>query len=215
MEIKKNSVVPLLDTKFIKVYDLQYAEGQHYYDATRRSAEDLVATKTDVEFKKALPDAVSCIVVLMDESGSERLLVMHEYRYPIGRFVLSVPSGLVDTQDREEENPVFQAAIREVEEETGIIFDEAKDEIKLINPMLFCSPGMTDESTAVVKIVIHRAQMPEISKDGAVGTEVFEDGTWITKEQAVKYLKNGSDEAGIFYSAITWIALMSFVSDMW
>lgn len=33
--IKKEQVVPLLETKFIKVYDLQYAPGKHYYDATR------------------------------------------------------------------------------------------------------------------------------------------------------------------------------------
>ena len=40
--IKKQNIKTLLETKFIKVFDLQYAEGRHYYNATRRSADDLV-----------------------------------------------------------------------------------------------------------------------------------------------------------------------------
>ena len=214
-KIRKDFVVPLLDTKFIKVFDLEYEKDRHYYDATRRNVADLVATKTDQELKEAFPDAVSCVVVLVDESGKERLCVMQEYRYPIGRFVLSVPSGLIDDKDKEQENPLYSAAIREVAEETGLAFDEVIDEIKTVNPMLFCSPGMTDESTAVVKIVMHRKKIPEISKDGAVGTELFKNGAWITKDEAITYLKKGSDETGIFYSAITWIALNVFISDLW
>lgn len=214
-KIRKDSVVPLLDTKYIKVFDLEYEKDRHYYDATRRNVAELVATKTNQELKEAFPDAVSCVVVLIDESGEERLCVMQEYRYPIGRFVLSIPSGLIDDKDKEQENPLYSAAIREVAEETGLAFDEVIDEIKTINPMLFCSPGMTDESTAVVKIVMHRKKIPKISKEGAVGTELFENGAWITKDEAITYLKKGSDEAGIFYSAITWIALNAFISDLW
>ncbi len=214
-EIRKDSVVPLLDTKFIKVFDLEYEKDRHYYDATRRNAADIVATKTNQELKEAFPDAVSCVVVLVDESGEERLCVMQEYRYPIGRFVLSVPSGLIDDKDKEQENPLYSAAVREVAEETGLAFDEVIDEIKTVNPMLFCSPGMTDESTAVVKIVMHRKKIPKISKDGAVGTELFKNGAWITKDEAITYLKKGSDKTGIFYSAITWIALNTFISGLW
>lgn len=30
--IKKQNIKTLLETKFIKVFDLQYAEGRHYYN---------------------------------------------------------------------------------------------------------------------------------------------------------------------------------------
>ena len=43
--IKKQNIKTLLETKFIKVFDLQYAEGRHYYNATRRSAEDRKSTR--------------------------------------------------------------------------------------------------------------------------------------------------------------------------
>ena len=54
----------LFESKFIKVFDLQYQEGRHYYNATRRDEEDLVAAKSTEEFKKMLPDAVSCVVTV-------------------------------------------------------------------------------------------------------------------------------------------------------
>ena len=47
----------LFESKFIKVFDLQYREGRHYYNATRRDENDLVAAKSTEEFKKMLPDS--------------------------------------------------------------------------------------------------------------------------------------------------------------
>ena len=38
------------------MFDLQYGEGRHYYNATRRDEKDLVAAKSTEEFKKMLPD---------------------------------------------------------------------------------------------------------------------------------------------------------------
>ena len=62
-EISHENIKPLFESKFIRVFDLQYAEGKHYYDATRRTADDLVAAKSTEEFKKMQADAVTCIVV--------------------------------------------------------------------------------------------------------------------------------------------------------
>ena len=43
--IKKENVVSLFESRFIKVFDLQYDEGKHYYDATRRPLEKIMAIK--------------------------------------------------------------------------------------------------------------------------------------------------------------------------
>ena len=56
--IKKEQVETVYDSRFIKVFDLQYEPGKHYFDATRRSVENLAAVKNDEEFKQMLPDAV-------------------------------------------------------------------------------------------------------------------------------------------------------------
>lgn len=215
LQINQDEVVEMVDTPFVKLFDLQYDSNHHYYDVTRRPKEDLLAIQPEEAFKSMTPDAVSCVIILDIPEDEPRLCVVREYRYPIGRFVLSVPSGLVDPADAKEPEPVLAAGKREALEETGITFDASQDEIQLVNPLLYCSPGLTDESTAVAKIVLHREKRPAVSQKDAVGAEVFDGFSWITREQAREYLRLGTDHHGIFYSAITWIALMTFVSDLW
>ena len=211
--IEKEKIKPLFESKYIKVFDLEYAPGKHYYDATRREVSDLVAAKTTEEVKKMLPDAVSCVVILKTASDEEKLLLMREYRYPVGQYLLSVPAGLIDPADRMEKEPYFAAAKRELQEETGITF-EKDDEISVINSCLYSTPGMTDESNALVKIVLNRSSMPKLTQDGAVGSENFDGFVLLDKKEAKKILTDGRDENGIFYSVYTFMALMCFLTDI-
>ena len=120
----------LFESKFIKVFDLQYREGRHYYNATRRDEEDLVAAKSTDEFKKMLPDAVSCVVIWNPSDDDEKschepcLLMNREFRYPTGQYLLSVPAGLIDPEDCTGDNdntaPLIKTAMRELHEETGL-----------------------------------------------------------------------------------------------
>ena len=272
-DITKECVKSLLDTKFIKVYDLQYAEGKHYYDATRRSVEELIATKTDEDFKKMLPDAVTCAVILVgdgkkgnaDELGKDgmfepRLLLSREFRYPAGRFLLSPPAGLIDPEDKEgylcaladESNKISETELRrladevlistakrEIKEETGLTVGP-DDDIFVINQLLFSTPGMTDESNALVCAVIdvgdalkaeavkENLSYGEASKadcvklienilttEGAVGSEVFDGFVLVTEAEAREIIKKGRDSYDNFFSVYTWCVLMYFVSGMW
>ena len=45
--ITKETTETLLETKFLKVFDLQYAPGKHYFDATRQRVYFL-AIKLDI-----------------------------------------------------------------------------------------------------------------------------------------------------------------------
>lgn len=219
-------VETLLETKFIKVFDLQYKEDSHYYNATRRDEKDLVAAKSTEEFKNMLPDAVSCVVIwnpVTDESNDgdasdgknqPQLLMNREFRYPTGQYLLSVPAGLIDSEDSLDPAPLIKTAERELKEETGIDLTET-DEISVINPCLFSTPGMTDESNALVKIVLNRKSLTGMTQDGALGGELFDGFDLLTKDQAKKILKDGVDEHGIYYSVYTWAALTYFVTDLW
>lgn len=214
-KITSDQVEEILDKKFIRVFDLQYAEGAHYFDATRRAKEDIVAIKSEKEFKKMLPDAVSCVVVVLLPGKEPQLLLSYEYRYPAGRFLLSVPAGLLDPEDKDEAEPIVTTAIREIHEETGIVVDTRRDTVEAINPFLFSTPGMTDESNALVKVVLHLDNLDQLDQTGAVGQEFFDGFCFVNKEKALELLKNGVDDKGYFYSVYTWAALMYFVSDMW
>lgn len=228
----------LFESKFIKVFDFQYREGRHYYNATRRDENDLVATKSTEEFKKMLPDAVSCVVIwnpsgadskadnsidmqmtdIKQHSSKPRLLMNREFRYPTGQYLLSVPAGLIDPEDCTGDNdntaPLIKTAMRELHEETGLKVTE-EDDVSIINPCLFSTPGMTDESNALVKIVLNRNSLNGMSQEGAVGGELFDGFDLLTKAQAKKILEDGVDEHGIYYSVYTWAALTYFVADLW
>lgn len=198
----------LLETPYINVYDLVYEDGLHYYDASRRRREDPAAYG-----KEVLPDAVGAFVILTGKDGP-RILLFHEYRYPAGRYVLSIPSGLIDEDDRKEADPVRSALIRELKEETGIIVTE-NDDVRLVCPLVFNTPGMSDESTALVSCVIRTEEEGRLSHDGAEGSERFEGFDLVTRQEASEILAAGKDRDGNPYPLVTWAALMYFLSDMW
>lgn len=212
--ITKETTETLLETKFLKVFDLQYAPGKHYFDATRRSKEDLVALQSDEECRSMLPDAVTCIVVVQEAGEEAKLLLTYEFRYPTGQFLLSPPAGLIDPQDKEKAQPLLETAAREIHEETGLTVQET-DGLHVVNPCLFSSPGMTDESNALVCAVLHPDDLSQLTQAGAVGSECFDGFVLLSKAEAQEILRQGRDAHGMFYSVYTWAALLYFVSDLW
>lgn len=213
-KIMKSDVKPLFESRFLRVFDLQYAPGKHYYDATRRPLEEIAAVKSAEEFRKMIPDAVSCFVILAAQDQEPKLLLSKEYRYPTGQFLLSVPAGLIDPEDKNEKEPALFAAAREIHEETGIEISR-EDSLTLVSPLVFSSPGMTDESNALVCAVIRQSDTLRLSQAGAVGSECFDGFIPVDRKEAASLLRTGKDADGIFYSVYTWMALLYFVSDMW
>ncbi len=213
MKIKKENVASLLDTRFIKVFDLLAGEGKHYYDATRRPLDDLTAVKSEEEFKTMTADAVT-IVLTVEKNGEEpKLLMQYEFRYPCGRFILCPPAGLIDPDDRGKEDAALIAAKREIQEETGLTVKDT-DRAKVVNPLLFSSPGMTDESNALVSIHIKTDDLSVLNNQGTTGMELFNGFVLLTRDDALKLIKDGKDKDGLFYSTYTWACLMWFISGL-
>ena len=200
----------IYESEYMNLDDLQYKEGGHYYCASRRKKDRMFALTPDEECKTMQADAVSCFVVLNIKGQTKKLLLNWEYRYPVGQYMLSVPAGLIDEKDWDNPNALTATAIRELKEETGIEVEES-DEIKVISPCVFSTPGMTDEGNALVYISINRDEMPKMNHDGAEGSEVFEGFRLVSKEDAQDYLCKGRDEHGMYYPLYTWAALMFFM----
>lgn len=213
-KIEKDMVKPLHETKFLNLYDLQYAEGAHYFSASRRSAENIVATKSDGEFSEMLPDAIGCCLIVKEKGQPAKVLLTREYRYPAGRFIIGPPSGIIDENDKLSEEPLITAAVREVYEETGIVIGES-DIVYVANPFLLSSPGMSDESCALVCAIVHLDNLDCLSLDGAVGSEIFEELLLLDESRAKEMIATGRDEKGSFYSGFAWISLMYFLYGEW
>ena len=211
MAIEKERIDTLYESRFLKCYDLRYTEGKHYYEASRRGKDDLVAAMPEEEFREMLPDAVTVAVVLHLPGGDTRLLMSYEYRYPIGRFLLSPVAGLLDPEDSLSPDPLVSAAIREIKEETGLTVRES-DRVYVLNPCAFCTPGITDESNAFLCAELTPDNLEELNQNGAVGAEKFNGFELLDRERAQKIFRSGRDEKGNFYSLAAWAVLGVFLA---
>lgn len=211
MEMQEGRIETLYTSRFLKCYDIRYAEGRHYYEASRREEKDLVVRKTDEEFKKMLPDAVSVAVVLHLPGDETRLLMSYEYRYPVGRYLLSPVAGLIDPEDSSSEDPLVSTAVREIREETGIHVKES-DKVYVLNPCTFCTPGMTDESNAFLVAEITLDGIEDLNQNGAEGSELFQGFELLDRKRAQEIFRSGRDEKGNYYSLAAWMVLSIYLS---
>ena len=112
----------------------------------------------------------AAVIVAIDEDG--HLLLVEQYRVPLGRACLELPAGLIG--DEAQDEPIETAAARELEEETGY----RAGRIELLGEY-FSSPGMVSESFTLVRaheltrvgagggvedegITVHRVQLDEV-----------------------------------------------------
>lgn len=85
----------------------------------------------------------AAVILALD---GDHVILVSQYRVPLGRQSLELPAGLVGDEEGLEDEPVEVAAARELEEETG--YRPARVE-KLID--LYSSPGMLSESFALLR----------------------------------------------------------------
>ena len=208
----ETNVDTLYDARFVRLYDLRYAEGKHYCDASRRPKSELLALKSDEEFRAMLPDAVTIAVVVIRPGETPKLLLNYEFRYPIGQYLLSPIAGLIDPEDRDGDNPLVTAAIREIHEECGLVV-KPTDKVTVLNPCALSSPGMTDESNAFLCAEITMEDTMEVRQDGAVGSELFAGFELVDTEEAERLFTTGRDRYGNFFSLATWAVLGYFLRE--
>jgi 8-oxo-dGDP phosphatase len=115
-------------------------------DSDLRARSHVVALRTDLVL---MPDGTSAErdvvvhpgavgIVALDDDG--QVLMIRQYRHPVGRMLWEIPAGLRDVEGE----PIGVTAERELLEETGY---RARDWRVLVD--YFSSPGMTDERLRV------------------------------------------------------------------
>ena len=118
------------------------AEQWQVLDSVERARSHVVALRTDLVL---MPDGTSAerdVVVhpgavgIVALDGDDRVLMIRQYRHPVGRMLWEIPAGLRDVDGE----PAGVTAERELLEETGY---RARHWHVLVD--YFSSPGMTDE----------------------------------------------------------------------
>ncbi|SFL81077.1 NUDIX hydrolase [Pelosinus propionicus] len=117
------------------------------------------------------PGAVA--IVPITKEGN--IVLVRQYRYPIGKVLLEVPAGKLDKDELPD-----KCALRELEEETGYVANNLK---KMAS--IYTTPGFTDEI-----IHLYRAEDLIFSKPSPDEDEFLDVETY-TKEEIKEMIADG------------------------
>ncbi|KAJ7684799.1 NUDIX hydrolase domain-like protein [Mycena polygramma] len=135
-KILSTSVMSASEAKWITLKKIKYsdAEGkERLWECAERTTR-----------KSSGIDAVAVLAIIRSRTNAFPLstVIVEQYRPPIDKFIIEMPAGLIDEGETPE-----QAAIRELEEETGYKASSVLE----ATPTVVCDPGMT---TANMKLVV-------------------------------------------------------------
>jgi ADP-ribose pyrophosphatase len=117
-------------------------------------------------------------VLALDDD--ERVLLIRQYRQPVGRHLLELPAGLLDVPDE----PATQTAVRELAEEAGLAAAEWHHLVDVLP-----TPGGSDEATRV--FLARRLRPTDAAGFTASGEEADLTLSWHSFDEAVDLVLAG------------------------
>ncbi len=120
--------------------------------------------------------AAAIIALDRDPDGTRHVILVSQYRVPLGCFSLEIPAGLVGDDAGGEGEDALTAAARELEEETGY----RAGTLEVLGEF-YSSPGMVSEAFTLLKatslarvsdgggtegenIIVHRVALKDLSR---------------------------------------------------
>lgn len=166
------------DNKFLNMYEADAVDingnSFSYYFATRRKDGELMC-----QTGKLWAEGAVFYALLKDDPS--KILLVRQYRYPVNNYVYELPAGLID-----EGETAWQAAVREIKEETGMDFEPFTDYPDCLKRPFIQSQGMADECD--ITVYGYATGKPSVE-----GNEATEDIEVIIadKEKVKKILSEG------------------------
>ena len=167
----------LVGTKYLSLYQLDVVNkaGQDkvWMVASRKSMNEI----NDIYMNNKEQD-IDAVVIVPIHKETGKLVLVNQFRVPINGYILELPAGLIDNKED------FEVAVkRELKEETGL--DLVKIDKNFTRNKIYMSPGMTDESIALVYCLC----------SGELSTEHLEideeiEPIMVSKEEAKEILKS-------------------------
>jgi ADP-ribose pyrophosphatase len=131
-------VEKLTNERWVNLFAAQYENNGHL-------GRWVFASRKAKPYSARSSDAVIIVPVLRNPGEPARLVMIREFRIPVGDFVIGLPAGLIDPGETAEET-----IRREIREETGLEVSA----IERITAPLFSSSGLTDEAAAMAFVEV-------------------------------------------------------------
>ena len=130
----------LKETHFLSLYDAHYCnkkgEPKHWIIASRKKYNAL----QEIYFNKG-EEKTDAVVIAAYHEETQKIVLIKQFRMPLNSYVYELPAGLIDPDEN-----LKTTLERELKEETGLEVVA----IKRQTDKLYLSPGMTDESVALM-----------------------------------------------------------------
>ena len=166
----------------------------HYQDKAGNKRSWVYASRRDTPTApetERLPDAVVIVPFHVQE---KKLVMIREFRVPLGQVQYGFPAGLIDAQET-----IAGAAARELYEETGLNLLD----IHRQSPVVYSSSGLTDESLSLV--FVNCAGRPS-SKHSSDSEEIE---TILLSQNEAKHLQEQPD---FCFDVKSWLVLSAFAA---
>jgi ADP-ribose pyrophosphatase len=136
MHILKDTLKKLTDLRWLNLFEVEYE-----HEAGKRRKWQFASRKPvpDLSGAPAQPDAVFIVPILKTSQGN-RLVILKEFRVPLGDYEYTCPAGLIEPGE-----PIATTVRRELKEETGLDLTR----VLAMSPPVVASAGMSDESAVI------------------------------------------------------------------
>lgn len=139
---KFTAIQTLFENRFLNFYHMDALTNTghpfDYYFVSRNKA-DKIKAKT----KSGKAEGIVIYPILREDPN--KIVLIKQYRYPIGDYLYELPAGLIDDGETAE-----QAAVREMKEETGLEFTVYEGGFSGFRRPFFMGAGYTDEASSAV-----------------------------------------------------------------
>lgn len=139
---KYKGIETLFQNKYLNFYhmDALTDRGNPFdYYFVSRNQEDNIKART----KRLKAEGV--VIYPVWKQDPDKIVLIRQFRYPIGDVIYELPAGLIDTGET-----ASQAAVREMKEETGFDFQVYEGGDEAYRRPFFMGAGYTDEACQAV-----------------------------------------------------------------
>jgi ADP-ribose pyrophosphatase len=158
-----HSLTKLTDTKFYNLYcaDVENSKKRFFYYITTKRKKENMAILT----KKIVSDSVRVLPYFYDkQSGEMKVVIIREYRYPVGQFLYTLPAGGIEQGEN-----IIDAVKRELKEEIGA----ETINIKEFEPVSYIAGSLTDEAITLFEAEVILSGEPQLEDNEIIERHII------------------------------------------